>query len=52
MIIQTTPTGLTIILQENNGTYELKFVRENVSTTVQLSELDLKYLNLVTANEE
>ena len=52
MIIQTTPTGLTIILQENNGKYELKFVRKNVSTTVQLSELDLKYLNLVTSNEE
>jgi hypothetical protein len=52
MIIQTTPSGLTIILDQINGKYELRFVRDNISTVVQLSELDLKYVNLVTNNEE
>lgn len=51
MIIQTTPSGLTILLDKVADTNELTLVRNNVSTKVQLSDTDLKYLGLVLSQE-
>lgn len=52
MTIQTTPTGLTILLDKIGDTNELTLVRGNVSTKVQLSDLDLKYLSMLLQMDE
>jgi len=52
MTIQTTPTGLTIIIDKVDQTNELTLVRGNVSTKVQLSDLELKYLALTLQQED
>ncbi len=54
MIIQTTPTGLTILLEKVDQTNELTITKGNDQVKIKLTDLELKYLGLVLSqdNEE
>lgn len=51
MIIQTTPTGLTILLQKVDETNELIITKGNSQVKIKLTDLELKYLGLVLQND-
>lgn len=54
MIIQTTPTGLTILLEKVDQTNELTITKGNDQVKIKRTDLELKYLGLVISqdNEE
>ena len=51
MIIQTTPTGLTILLQKVDQSNELTITKSNDQVKIKLTDLELKYLGLVLQND-
>lgn len=48
MVIQTTPSGLTIIVEDD----QITFVRGNVRTETKLDKTDVRYLAMVLSEEE
>ena len=54
MTIQTTPTGLTILLDKIGDLNELILKKEDATVKIKLTDLELRYLALVIQqdNEE
>ncbi len=51
MTIQTTPTGLTILLDKVGQLNELTMQKEDATVKIKLTDLELRYLALVLQQE-